>query len=216
MNTNVGHQLELPRTNHFHEPAGGNVCFQWNIPSLPSWVTCMIEMQSNCSPHRKVLFKGFPLSVPKVLHCIKGSVLWSHRRVISGTLRRICCLSLFRIKTLQWRHNDHDGVSNHQPHGCLLNRLFRRRSKKTSKLRVTGLCVGNSPDRTKGQLRGKCFHSMTSSWILCALSRWLLIVLSNRAPNDNVYHIFALIQPIWSPLMNRKGCDEIVFKLEYK
>ena len=25
------------------------------------------------------------------------------------------------------------------------NRLFRRRSKKTSKLRVTGLCVGNSP-----------------------------------------------------------------------
>ena len=26
-----------------------------------------------------------------------------------------------------------------------LNRLFRRRSKKASKLRVTGLCVGNSP-----------------------------------------------------------------------
>ena len=48
--------------------------------------------------------------------------------------------------TLHWRHNDHDGVSNHQPHGCLLNRLFRRRSKKTSKLRVIGLgCVGNSP-----------------------------------------------------------------------
>ena len=47
--------------------------------------------------------------------------------------------------TLHWRHNDHDGVSNHQPRGCLLNRLFRRRSKKTSKLRVTGLCVGNSP-----------------------------------------------------------------------
>ena len=47
--------------------------------------------------------------------------------------------------TLHWRHNDHDGVSNHQPRGCLLNRLFRRRSKKTSKLRVTGLCAGNSP-----------------------------------------------------------------------
>ena len=28
---------------------------------------------------------------------------------------------------------------------CLLNRLFRPSSKKTSKLRVTGLCVGNSP-----------------------------------------------------------------------
>ena len=41
----------------------------------------------------------------------------------------------------QWRHNGRDGVSNHQSHDCLLNRLFRRKSKKTSKLRVTGLCV---------------------------------------------------------------------------
>ena len=47
--------------------------------------------------------------------------------------------------TLQWRHNERDGVSNHQRIHCLLNRLFRRRSKKTSKLRVTGLCAGNSP-----------------------------------------------------------------------
>ena len=46
---------------------------------------------------------------------------------------------------LQWRHNQCDGFSNHQPRDCLLNRLFRRRSTKTSKLRVTGLCVGNSP-----------------------------------------------------------------------
>ena len=47
--------------------------------------------------------------------------------------------------SLQWPHNDHDGVSNHQPHGCLFSHLFRRRSKKTSNLRVTGLCAGNSP-----------------------------------------------------------------------
>ena len=47
--------------------------------------------------------------------------------------------------TLQWHHNGHDGISNHQPHHCLLNRLFGRRSKKTSKLRITGLCAGNSP-----------------------------------------------------------------------
>ena len=46
---------------------------------------------------------------------------------------------------LQWRHNWRDGVSNYQPHNCLLNRLFRRRSKETSKLRVTSLCAGNSP-----------------------------------------------------------------------
>ena len=46
---------------------------------------------------------------------------------------------------LRWRHNGCDSISNHQPHDCLLNRLFRRRSKKTLKLRVTGLCAGNSP-----------------------------------------------------------------------
>ena len=31
---------------------------------------------------------------------------------------------------LCWRHNERDGVSNCLPHDCLLNRLFRRRSKK--------------------------------------------------------------------------------------
>ena len=47
--------------------------------------------------------------------------------------------------SLQWYHNERDVVSNHQPHDCLLNCLFRRRSKKTSKLHATGLCAGNSP-----------------------------------------------------------------------
>ena len=45
------------------------------------------------------------------------------------------------IVALRWRHNGCDGVSNHQPHDCVFNRLFRRRSK----LRVIGLCAGNSP-----------------------------------------------------------------------
>ena len=51
-----------------------------------------------------------------------------------------------RFISLQWSHNGRDSVSNYQPHHCLLNRLFRRWSKKTSKLRVTGLCAGNSPE----------------------------------------------------------------------
>ena len=48
-------------------------------------------------------------------------------------------------KSLQWRHNGCDSVSNHQPRDCLLNGLFRHRSKKTWKPRVTDLRVGNSP-----------------------------------------------------------------------
>ena len=46
---------------------------------------------------------------------------------------------------IQWGHNGCGGVSNHQRLHRLLNCWFRRRWKKTSKLRVTGLCVGNSP-----------------------------------------------------------------------
>ena len=46
--------------------------------------------------------------------------------------------------TSQWRHSVRDGISNHQPRECLLNRLFRHKWKKT-KLRVTGLCAGNLP-----------------------------------------------------------------------
>ena len=60
-----------------------------------------------------------------------------HRKVLSR-------VSLHRIP-LQWRHNERDGVSNHGHLHCLLNRLFKRRSKKTSKLRVTGLSEGYSP-----------------------------------------------------------------------
>ena len=46
---------------------------------------------------------------------------------------------------LQWRHNERDGVSNHRRPDCLLSLLFRRRTQKTSNLRVTRLCEGHPP-----------------------------------------------------------------------
>ena len=64
------------------------------------------------------------------------------------------------VDSLQWRHNDYCSVSNHQPHGCLLNRLFRRRSKKTSKLRVTGLCARNSPGPVNSPHKGPVTRKM--------------------------------------------------------
>ena len=103
-----------------------------------------------------------------------------------------------QLFTLHWRLNDHDGVSNHQPHGCLLNRLFRRRSKKTSKLRVIGLCVGispgpvNSPHKrpvtrkmfpfddvimkknVRGRTHTKCKHPVQDTrrgWLICPEGR---------------------------------------------
>ena len=62
----------------------------------------------------------------------------------TGSTKPDNCLQNFHA-SFQWRHNGRDNVPNHQPHGWLLNRLFRRWSKKTSKLRVSGLFAGNSP-----------------------------------------------------------------------
>ena len=77
-----------------------------------------------------------------------NSHYWYNRSLIPGSNHVV--LTLFIRDTpvsapLRWRHNDGDSVSNHQPHDCLLNCLFGRTSKKTSNLRVTGLCAGNSP-----------------------------------------------------------------------
>ena len=65
---------------------------------------------------------------------------------------------------LQWRHNGRDSVSNHQPHDCLLNRLFRLRSKKTLKLRVTGLCAWNSPGTGEFPAQMASYAENVSIW----------------------------------------------------
>ena len=67
-------------------------------------------------------------------------------------------------QSLQWRHNGHDSVSNHHPHDCLLNRLFRLRSKKSSKLRVTGLCAGNSPGTGEFPAQMASYAANVSIW----------------------------------------------------
>ena len=66
--------------------------------------------------------------------------------------------------SLRWRHNERDSVSNHQPHDCLLNRLFRRRSKKTSKPRVTGLSEGNSPGTGEFPAQMDSYAENVSIW----------------------------------------------------
>ena len=79
--------------------------------------------------------------------CIKWKLRFSCHFI--SAKKAVKCTGVCDVCTLRWRHNGCDSVSNHQPHHCLLNRLFRRRSKKTLKLRVTGLCVGNSPETSE-------------------------------------------------------------------
>ena len=80
--------------------------------------------------------------------------------------------------SLQWHHNGRNGVSKHWRLDCLLNRLFRCRSKKTSKLRVTGLCEGNSPVTGEFPAQRACYAENVSIWWrhhICAVCLAMLL-----------------------------------------
>ena len=110
--------------------------------------------------------------------------------------------------TSQWRHNGRDGVSNFQPRHCLLNCLFRWRSNKTSKLGITGLCVGNSTvtGQFPGQMasNGKFFHLMASSWGSSArfVCRYLYSV---NSINLDEYHYGIKLRSMTEIIIPRNG-----------
>ena len=85
------------------------------------------------------------------------------------------------------RHNDHAGVSNHQPHGCLtlfnqsfIQALIKENIKAPRHWPLCGKFTGDRwISRTNGQLRGKCFHFMTSScWFRCYCGGGLLTAIT--------------------------------------
>ena len=121
--------------------------YAWNwaskIAHWFSWKIC--ENLFIRFPNMSLTHMGTPLSTDNIEKlCIQTA-----KRII---LQNVQVWSLCHVRairkislTLQWRHNGRDVVSNNQPHDCLLNRLLGRRTKKTPKLRVTGLRAGNSP-----------------------------------------------------------------------
>ena len=133
-----------------------------------------------------VKYQKCALSTPVVplLQCWSKVKICLHWTQVSRVL-----LVVNRLVSLRWRHNERDGVSNHQPHGCLLKRLFRRRSKRTSKLLVTGLCEGNSPVAAvnsphKGPVTRKMFPFDD------------VIMLANMH-RDHACHAYVLLKAIW-------------------
>ena len=128
----------------------------WNVVRVTPW-------HGNCQPFVRGIHRSqeFPSRMVMWGFYILFVLSLKNQRannLIVGDLRRSCGVTVMWNEiahgthnipipaiALHWRNNGLDGVSNHQPYDCLLNRLFRRRSKKISELRVTGLCVGNSP-----------------------------------------------------------------------
>ena len=94
--------------------------------------------------------------------------------------------------SLQWRHNGPDGVSNHQPRACLLNRLFWHRSKRNQSSASLAFVRGihrwpvNSPH--KGPVTRKMFPFddviMLTHYVWChnmeTLSTLLVFYAKNR------------------------------------
>ena len=110
---------------------------------------------------------------------------------------------IFPSNALQWRHYEREGISNRRRLYCLINRLFRRRSKKISKLRVTGLCEGNPVDSPhKGPVTRKMFpfddvimiseRSRLCSWNQLPALIWNGIYMTNCLPLYEMAYIWHL------------------------
>ena len=84
-------------------------------------------------------------------------------------------------------NNGCDSVSNHQPHNCLLNGLFRCRSKKTWKLRVTGICAGNSPGTSEFPAQMASNMENVSIWWRHHENIWIMMI----SRYGRMYHIIA-------------------------
>ena len=98
-----------------------------------------------------------------------GKMAWAHNDALLEAYKD--GMDYFYM-ALQWRHNEHTSVSNHQPNDYLLNGLFGRRTKVTSKLRVTGLCVGNSPGTGEFPAQKASYAENVSIWWRHHGKRW--------------------------------------------
>ena len=76
------------------------------------------NVQYNCIPLNSQLVTDSP-KMMLIRKLIVFIVLWL--KETSPFVHVAAC-------TLQWRHNERHGISNHRHFDCILNRLFRRRS----------------------------------------------------------------------------------------
>ena len=125
VNIGSGNGLVLSRDRVLPEPMLTKLYIALKDITRPQWITS-ISLKFDCCLRSHV-----------VEIFVKYQKHWRDREKYT--------LEPVSLQSLQWCHNGHDSISNHQPQDCLHNLLFRHRSKKTSNLRITGLCVGNSP-----------------------------------------------------------------------
>ena len=108
---------------------------------------CCFSEQCNISRRNTYTYMNFHIIRPNIFGAwyVHGSIISKGYGLIIQILQKYALFVVTGkvVIALEWRHNEHNSVSKHRRLGYLLNSLFRRRSKKTSKLRVTVLCAGN-------------------------------------------------------------------------
>ena len=148
----------------------------FETPSLPLWRHSNDYLKTS----HVVVFdplcthKDF-LSTYRDSHCYDKTT-WQHcylhlksRVVVMQTVSLV-----INSGSLQWRHYEHDGVSNHQPHDCWT--FIQAQIKENIKApRHWPLCG----EFTNSYQRGKCFHLMTSSCVV-------VMILASVVSDDKV------------------------------
>ena len=109
---------------------------------------------------------------------------------------------------MKWHHDECNGISNHWRLDCFLNPFFRRKSKKTSKLHVTGLCKGNSLETSEFRTQRVSNAENVSIW-------WCHHDNSLFAGNisQSATHHWGPAPNCWNRLC-LKRCDDFAFNHE--
>ena len=116
-------------------------------------------------------------------------ILWDNINInlthssINKIITSYVAIPIIILISSQWRHNERNGDSNHRRLACLHSRLFRRRSKKTSKLRVTGFSEWNPPVTDGFPSQRACNEESASVWWRHRLGLHIRPPVIHRTPN---------------------------------
>ena len=115
---------------------------------------------------------------------------------------------------LQWRHNEFDGISNHQPQDCLLNRLFKAHIKENLRAprhwplwgEFTRVHLMTSSLNTAGSNDNRISARINGGWKCYPNQR---ILHTTKTANVKVINL----QIVYLFVRNISGCNDITQKL---
>ena len=109
-----------------------------------------------------------------------------------------------KLRSLQWRHNKRNGISNHRRHNCLPNHLSRRRKHQsfTSLAFVRGIHQWPVNSQHKGPVTQKMFPFnyviMCGQWLEAVTTKQSLQPAFHLGNELQIEKVFPHIVLVWS------------------